>query len=82
MRTLDSVTLNWCNKHQNWWVTNCPDCTIDSNENDIRKAGIKEVVELLRVYNPWVGSLKPPGGFEYLLETPIWQAKKKEWGIE
>lgn len=43
------------------------------------KAGMREVVELLKVYNPQVGSLLRD--FEGLLETSEWQAKLKEWGI-
>jgi len=39
------ITLSWCDKHNNWWITNCPDCMVDSNEEYIKRQGRKEVVE-------------------------------------
>ena len=42
------ITITWCAKHKNWWVTNCPDCMIDANEESIKREGRKEVVEWLK----------------------------------
>jgi len=39
------ITITWCEKHKNWWVTNCPDCMIDANEESIKREGRKEVIE-------------------------------------
>jgi len=44
------------------------------------RAGIKEVVELVNIYNPMVGIIASDIG--YFIETPVWQAKLKEWGIK
>ena len=44
MEAKQSITLNWCEKHKNWWVTNCPDCMLDANEEDIKQDGRKEVI--------------------------------------
>ena len=45
-----SITLTWCSKHKNWWVTNCPDCMVDANEESIKHEGRMEVVERLCGY--------------------------------
>lgn len=42
MKANNSFTLSWCEEHSNWWVTNCPDCMVDSNEGDIRKDEFNE----------------------------------------
>ena len=44
---------------------------------EARKVGRKEVVDLLKLFNPRVGDLDK--GFAFLLDTPLWQAKLKEW---
>ncbi len=41
MEAKNNITLTWCEKHKNWWVTNCPDCMVDNNEESIKR----EVVE-------------------------------------
>ncbi len=80
MKAEDSFTLSWCEKHRNWWVTNCPDCMVDSNEPDIRKAGIKEVVDWMIEPCPHTTSksyFKPK-----CICSECKQAKLKEWGIK
>lgn len=45
MEAKKSFSLSWCERHQNWWVTNCPDCMVNSNEESIKQEGRREVVE-------------------------------------
>ena len=77
MEAKDTFTLSWCGKHKNWWVTNCPDCMVDDNEESIKQDGRKEVVE-------WVGRLEPQNEWSVIGRFTYnqWQAKLKEWGIE
>jgi len=72
MNPEDSFTLTWCPKHKNWWVTNCPDCMVDANEEDIKQAGRKEVAS-------WIGSNVV---FAYDDAREAWQAQLKKWGIQ
>jgi len=44
----NSFTLTWCEKHKNWWVTNCPDCMVDANEESIKREGRGEMLEALK----------------------------------
>ena len=64
-----TFTVSWCNKHKNWWITNCPDCMVDSNEESIKQAGRREVVEWVNI-NINTDSRRDE-----------WQAQLKEWGI-
>ncbi len=79
----DEITLTWCEKHQNWGVTNCPDCMVDSNEESIKRAGIQEVVEWIKKYK--VGVREEDGSYSQLLYT-FWekelQAFLKEHGLD
>jgi len=36
------IKLSWCEKHEYWWVTNCPDCMADDVERDTRTKMIAE----------------------------------------
>ena len=45
------VTLTWCRKHKNWWVTNCPDCMVDYNEPFIKKAERERIIPLIIQYS-------------------------------
>jgi len=44
------ITLTWCKKHKNWWVTNCPDCMVDSNEPAIRKSAMLDGGRIMTKY--------------------------------
>ena len=90
MKAEDSFTLTWCNKHKNWWVTNCPDCMVDSNEESIKQAGIKEVVDWVegrprrvdRYGNSYVilaHNIASRGAKPVL--TDDWKTQLKEWGL-
>jgi len=68
MKAEDDFELHWCAKHENWWVTNCPDCMVDANEEGIKKAGIREVV----------GWTARELGIDWGLEEEI----LKEWGVD
>jgi len=66
-----------CNKFRDGsCVRNCCNTRADK----AFKAGIREVVELLKLYNPVIGS--DEGTNCYMLDIPVWQFKLKEWGIE
>ena len=74
MEAKNSITLTWCEKHTNWWVTNCPDCMLDANEESIKREAIREVAE-------WVNS-HIVFAFPYAkIEWQEWQARLKRWGI-
>ena len=85
MEAKDSFSLTWCEKHKNWYQYNCPDCMVDANEADIKREGIKEVVD-------WVlanAIIRKPFGevnkkADEIIVIPIrkWHTKLKEWGLE
>ncbi len=76
MEAKDTFSLTWCEKHKNWWVTNCPDCMVDANEEDIRRAAIWEVVEWEN--NTFNKSIT----LNQMRATTTYQAQLKDWGIE
>ena len=78
MGAKDSFTLQWCAKHNNWWVTNCPDCMVDSNEPEIKEAGRQEVVDYIEEQNDLEDEEPLP---YYVMNKKVWQAQKKEWGL-
>ena len=69
-----TFSLTWCERHKNWWVTNCPDCMVDSNEESIKREGRREVVECMRTH---------PSELEEKDVVCRWfpRAKLKEWGL-
>ena len=84
-----SFTVSWCNKHKNWWITNCPDCMVDSNEAEIKKAGRKEVVEFVDDLIIGIDNCKfeerldgDKGCIVLDMNENQWQAQKKKWGIK
>ena len=88
MEAKDSFTLTWCNKHRNWSQSDCPECMVNSNEEDIERAGMRKVVEWIR--NGTVMQV-PRGTRVYRADKEKvlvqfdyteWQAKLKEWGLE
>ena len=44
---ISSIALDWCEKHQNWYVRNCPDCYLDINEESIKREARWKVGEEL-----------------------------------
>ena len=80
MKLKNSFTLSWCEKHKNWWVTNCPDCMVDVNEADIKKDGIREVVDELEEIFHSAKSEKEVW-IKVRELTSRWQAKLKSWGL-
>ncbi len=79
MNVTDSFLLNWCGKHKNWWVTNCPDCMVDSNEESIKQAGRQEVVKWIRENGPHYNCSEC--GYEQHIDDD-WHEQLKEWGIK
>ena len=41
-------TLYWCEKHENWFQYNCPQCFMDANEDGVKKEGMRTVVEWIK----------------------------------
>ena len=35
-----TLTITWCKEHKNWWITSCPECMVDVNEESIKREGI------------------------------------------
>ena len=72
MKAKDSFTPTWCEKHKNWHQYNCPDCYVDDNEEEIRHAGINEVVDFVE-----------QEGVMYRHGDTLnrWRAQLEEWGI-
>ncbi len=64
----DTFSLSWCEKHKNWWVTNCPDCMVDSNEEDIKRQAIRKVME-------WTAK-------EFGVDWSEEKEQLEKWGIE
>ena len=81
MEAKDSFTLSWCEKHKNWWVTNCPDCMVDFNEIEIKKAGMEEVVGWINTHarDSYAGRPLVPDWTAFKHDD--WQAKLEEWGL-
>ncbi len=81
-----NITISWCEKHENWWVTNCPDCMVDANEEDIKKEGRREVVRWLTVNSSFhLAEDINRSDFGDLLHTfkdKSLKAKLKDWGID
>jgi len=80
MKARDSFSLSWCEKHENWYQYNCPDCMVDTNEQDIKMAGIKGVVE-------WVNKnkfgLRAMDNYcDFGIDDRDWQAFLKGLGVE
>jgi len=73
------LKLTWCRKHRNWWITNCPDCMVDSNEENIKQAGRKEVVEFMLDRLERFKIAPKLIGFTMLSED--WEEQLKEWNI-
>ncbi len=78
MKATDGFSLTWCEKHKNWWVTNCPDCMVDSNESTIKQAGRQEVVDWM-AENPvrWFFNTNEVAK----VYEAKWQKQLKEWDI-
>lgn len=36
MKKSNEIKLNWCGKHRQYWVINCPDCMADTVETDTK----------------------------------------------
>ena len=47
MEAKDSFTLSWCEKHKCWWVSDCPECMVDSNEQELIQKGRQDVVDMV-----------------------------------
>ncbi|MFH1231240.1 MAG: hypothetical protein V1709_07055 [Planctomycetota bacterium] len=67
------ITLYWCNKHKNWWVTNCPDCMIDANEESIKREGTREMVKWIESH-----SLIKPNKDSLTKFEPFYQIEQRE----
>ena len=78
MEAKNSITLYWCGKHKNWFVLNCPDCMLDANEADIKREGIKEVVE-------WIEHVRgrewDHGELWHCIPDTALQTQLKKWGV-
>ncbi len=70
MEAKDTFTLTWCEKHKNWWVTDCPDCMVDSNEESIKRLGMQKVVDWIKKYK--VGAREEDGSYSQLPYT-FWE---------
>ncbi len=80
-RVFEDITLHWCNPHRNWWVTNCPDCMVDENEDDIKRQGRDEVVHWLKENIQFI-PIFWPNNINGVLDRNKFRAKLKEWGYE
>ncbi len=65
MGAKDSFVLTWCKKHNNWWVTNCPDCMVDANEENIKKEGMREVARWIEAHHI-LGNRETANGSDWL----------------
>jgi len=34
MEPTDTISLHWCERHEQWWVTNCPECMAETVERE------------------------------------------------
>ncbi len=78
------IVLSWCAKHKYWWVTDCPDCMVDSCKEDIKKAGRREVIEWLNNKPLFIVVTAIPSYTdvsESLRGNREYNSKLQEWGI-
>jgi len=45
MKRTDAISLEWCEKHKEWWVMNCPDCMAETVEKDTLRKIEKDYYE-------------------------------------
>lgn len=50
MKPEDDIQLWWCAKHRQWANLNCPECMLEINESDIKREGMREVVEWIKTH--------------------------------